>query len=111
MEVPSLGKRISTRPSALPGAPLSGPSGRWRGVASSVFESRDGEWRITSITLNGRDLLRVTCRSVQNAPIHADHVGHRSGLIRVAGSRWLVKDARTIAQVAEIVSLDQLTEV
>lgn len=75
-----------------------------------MFQSRDGRWRVTSVTIDGQPLLRVLHDSVLGTPVQ-QVAGKRAGIVRMAGGWYLAGDVSSPADVERFVPLAELTEV
>jgi hypothetical protein len=71
---------------------------------SIQYLSTDGEWRVSVILLDGREVLRIESRSIENASTVPGIVTSEDGW------HW-VADVRTPAAVEEWVPLSELVEV
>ena len=73
--------------------------------------SRDGHWRVSVISLDGTEYLRVahdTAAGIPGGlPVHQDGAG-RAGTVRVAGGWFLVGDFTSPEQVGRYVPLSEL---
>ena len=74
---------------------------------ATQYTSHDGEWRVSVIKLNGQELLRIECRSVENAPVHYDGP-RRAGLVQGPGSWFWVADVKHPVAIEEWVPLTEL---
>jgi hypothetical protein len=66
--------------------------------------SRDGHWRVTVISLDGRTLLRVEHDRVQGTPLHVAPT-------RRQGGWFLAGDVSDVSQVERFVPLSELQEI
>jgi hypothetical protein len=71
---------------------------------STRFISTDGTWRVTVISLDDEQLLRVESTDIGNAGVDARGVIH-------TGIWYWVTDVRTPADVERLVPLAELKEV
>jgi hypothetical protein len=75
-----------------------------------MFVSRDGDWKVVPVSLNGEPLLRLLHSTAIGTPIQ-HVVGRRVGLVRMAGGWFWAGDYKSPADVAKFVPLAELTEV
>jgi hypothetical protein len=75
-----------------------------------MFVSEDGRWRVSTISLNGRERVRVECSNIADAPVHGDGA-HRTGIISGPGGWYWVADLAGPADVERYVPLVSLREI
>lgn len=73
--------------------------------------SNDGKWKVTPISLNGVQLLRVESSSLQEAVKPVPGTGMvRPHVVKSAGSWYWIADVKTVADVEAWVPLEELNE-
>lgn len=70
--------------------------------------SRDGHWRVTVISLDGQQRLRVQHDEPSGIPWHGGP--NRYGPVKMAGGWFLAEDVRTPAEVERYVPLWELED-
>ncbi len=78
---------------------------------SDLYKSRDGHWTVSTISLDGVQLLRIEHDTVQlldgsNVPDHSFH-GGLTGITQTANG-YLVAEVSTVASVSKWVPLAEL---
>lgn len=78
-------------------------------MMTTRFTSADGLWQVMPITLNGRELLRISTKSIEKARLHWTG-STRIGLVKGPGGWYWVADVKTPAEVEQYVPLAELSE-
>ena len=73
----------------------------------TTWRSSDGHWQVRTISLNGRELLRIE-HDTPVMPVSATH--GRVGPTQGPGGWWLQEDVATSTEVERYVPLAELEE-
>jgi hypothetical protein len=75
----------------------------------TIWRSRDAHWTVRTISLNGRELLRV---EADHPVMPAGEVpGRRTGPCQLYPGWWLQAEVSHVSQVEQFVQLAELTEI
>lgn len=74
------------------------------------FITDDGNWRLSVISLTGRQLLRLECRRIEDVPLRGSGA-QRVGVIKGPGGWYWVADLAEPATVERYIPLAAFSEV